>query len=178
MSEQKQYGRAIAACLGVVIVFSMIGGALGLEEGGGIFVIMILMAVLAGVWRHFTKGERRRPDVTVKPLESQNTPESNPIPIQTEDAPASVDMVDENKEKVECVRLEAESGTSYTGTLYKDHTPEEAAADIISKKAPDKEYSTKDSKITGTEVAVGAIGCWTIIMTLIGIITLIMFAMG
>jgi len=50
-----KYVLALIACVSIVIVYALIGAALGWKRGGGIIPMMLLCAALPAAWRAITK---------------------------------------------------------------------------------------------------------------------------
>lgn len=46
-----KYVGAVLACLGILILWSILGASLGWKHGGGYIPMLVLMAIIAAVWK-------------------------------------------------------------------------------------------------------------------------------
>ncbi|NLX25918.1 MAG: hypothetical protein GXY61_08175 [Lentisphaerae bacterium] len=66
---------ATTACMAIILIYSSIGGALGWENGGGIFMHMILFGSLAFTWILIIQPLQEAPDAnSTETYDDINTP--------------------------------------------------------------------------------------------------------
>ena len=54
MNKTTSYIIAVLACIGIVIIYAVIGALLGWEHGGGYIPMIILFGVLTATWKGIT----------------------------------------------------------------------------------------------------------------------------
>jgi hypothetical protein len=50
MNKTTSYIVAVLACIGIVIIYAVIGALLGWKHGGGVFLMMILFGTITATW--------------------------------------------------------------------------------------------------------------------------------
>jgi uncharacterized membrane protein YeiH len=73
MNKTTSYIVAVLACIGIVIIYAVIGALLGWKHGGGILPMIILFGAITATWKGIiglSKG--KNPDDKVEDVEEEN----------------------------------------------------------------------------------------------------------
>jgi len=73
MNKTTSYIVAVLACIGIVIIYAVIGALLGWKHGGGVLPMIILFGAITATWKGIIGlSKEKNPDDKVENIENEN----------------------------------------------------------------------------------------------------------
>lgn len=73
MTKTTSYIVAVLACIGIFIIYAVIGALLGWKHGGGILPMIILFGAITATWKGIIGlSKKKNPEVEVESVENEN----------------------------------------------------------------------------------------------------------
>ncbi|HRS51446.1 MAG TPA: hypothetical protein P5067_03340 [Candidatus Marinimicrobia bacterium] len=73
MNRTTSYIVAVLACIGIVIIYAVIGALLGWKHGGGVLPMTILFGAITATWKGIIGlSKRKNPEEKVEDIENEN----------------------------------------------------------------------------------------------------------
>lgn len=73
MNKTTSYIVAVLACIGIVIIYAVIGALLGWKHGGGILPMIILFGAITATWKGIIGlSKKKNPEEKVESIENEN----------------------------------------------------------------------------------------------------------
>lgn len=73
MNKTTRYIVAVLACVGIVIIYAVIGALLGWKHGGGVLPMIILFGAITATWKGIIGlSKEKNPENKVESIENEN----------------------------------------------------------------------------------------------------------
>lgn len=73
MNKTTSYIVAVLACIGIVIIYAVIGALIGWKHGGGVLPMIILFGAITATWKGIIGlSKEKNPEDKVENIENEN----------------------------------------------------------------------------------------------------------